>query len=299
MTHKSILTLLSVLLLCLSLGSCKKDEPDKKIKLHVALQQEIMLVGQTQQLDVMVLPAGTAYSCESSDSKIVTVTKEGLITAVALGKADVKVTAGDVTESVTVSVETIDKSRYLGLDASDEDKEYYAPIYIPTRESFLPHRSDLFKAAMEPFGWKFERYSEDPESKVLYYFASPRKVDANGKENPEEPKYCMDAVVYFHSPEGAAPVHIRMVANKLYPKDYMVDPSEFTSPQDLDIQKAFLAIVKHYGFTEDARFTKLAGDSAYEAYNKSFDPAQPLRGVMYTVKQGHNYELYFQIDYTK
>ena len=77
----------------------------------------------------------------------------------------------------------------------------------------------------------------------------------------------------------------------------MADPDTFTNPDDLDVQEALLEIMKHYGFTEDAHFTKLSGDSAYEAYNTKFDPKVPLRGVMFTEKKGDAYELTFQISY--
>lgn len=300
MTQKKLITLVTILICCMGLGACK--EKDKPVEVKISIPESVeLLVGDTYKLPVAIYPKNTKFTLESSNPQVATVSAEGLITAIAEGVADIKVTAGNVSKETKVSVLKnieISKSRYLGLDAPADEQKFFAPIYIPELKDFKPNHVALFKSALHPYGWIFKPYEDDPECKVLYYFESPRKLNKNGKEIPDQYQFCMDALVYYHTPQDlGAPVYIQLIPNKLYPKDYMVDPSTFTDPQDLDQQNALLEIVKHYGFTEDAKFTKISGDSAYEAYNTKFDPEQPLRGLMYTVKAGGRYELYFQISY--
>ena len=300
MTQKNLITLFTILICCIGLGACKEKDKPADVKISVPESVEL-LVGDTYKLPVAVYPKGTKPNFESSNPQIVTISAEGVLTAIAEGTANVKISAGEVSKETKVSVLKnieIGKSRYLGIDAPADEQKFFAPIYIPELNEFKSNNLAHFKAALHPYGWIFKPYEDDPKCKVLYYFESPRKLDGNGKEILDQYQFCMDALVYFHTPQDpGAPVYIQLIPNKLYAKDYMADPSTFTDPQDLDQQNALLEIIKHYGFTEDAHFTKLGGDSAYEAYNTKFDPEQPLRGVMYTVKAGGRYELYFQINY--
>lgn len=302
MTQKKLITLVTILICCIGLGSCKgKDKPaDVKISVPESLD---LLVGDTEELEVAVYPKGVKPTFESSNTQVATISAKGVIKAIAEGTADIKTTAGNVSKVTKVSVIKpidVDKSRYLGIDAPADEQKIFAPIYIPELKDFKPDRIALFKSALHTTGWIFKPYEDDPKCKVLYYFESPRKLDKNGKEIPNQFQFCMDALVYYHTPQQpGAPVHIQLVANIYYPKDYMADPSTFTDPEDLEKQNALLEIVKHYGFTEDAKFTKLGGDSAYVAYNKKFDPETPLRGAMFTVNKGGRYELYFQINYDR
>lgn len=302
MTQKKLITLVTILICCIGLGACKeKDKPvDVKISVPESLE---LLVGDTQKLAVAVYPKSVKPTFESSNTEVATVCAEGVIKAIAEGTVDIKTTAGNVSKVTKVSVIkpiNVDKSRYLGLDAPADEQKFFAPIYIPDSTNFKPNHIAHFKSALHPYGWIFKPYEDDPECKVLYYFESPRKLDKNGKEIPDQYQFCMDALVYYHTPQDpGAPVHIQLIPNTYYSKDYMVDPSTFTDPQDLEQQNKLLKIVKHYGFTEDAKFTKLGGDSAYVAYNTKFDPKTPLRGAMFTVKAGGRYELYFQINYVR
>ncbi len=63
-------------------------------------------VGGTRQLKVNVSPdtADQSVSWETSDSSIVAVDNNGLIEAVSAGSAQIKATAGDITDEVTVNV---------------------------------------------------------------------------------------------------------------------------------------------------------------------------------------------------
>lgn len=194
----------------------------------------------------------------------------------------------------------IDKSRYLGLDASAEDQQYFAPIYIPKEEDFKPDKLDLFKSAVTPFGWIYEAEPKDPEGKLFYRFVSPNKKDENGKEIDTKSQFCMDFLAYNHSMPGA-PVHIRMGLYRHFPMDYLVKPETFTEPKDLKVQQELLKIMEHYGFTEDAQFTVLGKDNAYVAYNTKFDPKTPLRGVMFTEREEDHpgFRLTFQISYDR
>jgi Bacterial Ig-like domain (group 2). len=297
MRQKKIISLLSALLVGLSLNACR--ETPKKVELTVTPDHAELLPGSTQQLSITVLPEDTKYSIESSDNKIATVSKTGLIIAISAGNTDIKVSAGETFKVVKITVKAISPSRYLGINGSDKEKKFFAPIYIPEQKDFTANNISLFKAAMGPSGWIFKPHEEDPDSKITYYFESPRKLDKNGNPIPREPQFCMDAVVYYHSLSGKEPF-IHIVANKEYSKDYMVDPSNFTSPQDVDIQNTLLEIVKHYGFTEEGKFLKVGNDNAYQAYNTSLDPNVPLTGLMYTSRvDEHGYGLFFQINYGK
>lgn len=299
MTQKNLITLFTLLICCMGLGACKEKDNEQPVEVKLGITKTVdLLIGDTYKLEVNVSPKDLKVTFESTNTQIVTVSEQGILKAIAEGQAEVKATAGGVTKVCKVSVtkpDDIDKSRYLGLDASAEDQKYFAPIYIPTEEEFVPDNLHFFKSAVSPYGWIYQQQEPEAE-KLLYYFASPRKLDDNGKEIPEEAQFCMDALIYNHSIPGA-PLHIKLIPNKHYPKDYMADPDTFTDPDDLDVQEALLEIMKHYGFTEDVHFTKLSGDSAYEAYNTTFDPKVPLRGVMFTEKKGDAYELTFQISY--
>ena len=301
MTQKKLITIITLLICCVGLGACKEKDNERPVDVKISVPKSVeLLVGDTYKLPVAVYPKGTKPNFESSNPQIVTVNAEGVLTAVAEGTANVKVSAGEVSKETKVSVFKnieISKSRYLGIDAPADEQKFFAPIYIPELKDFKAENVAHFKAALRPCGWIYEPYEDDPECKVLYHFVSPRKLDKNGKEIPEQYQFCMDALVYKHTPDDKDDPYIWLVPNKLYAKDYMADPDTFDNPQDLDQQNKLLKIIKHYGFTEDAKFTKLSGDSAYEAYNTKFDPKQPLRGVMYTVKAGGRYELYFQISY--
>ena len=299
MTQKKLITLVTILICCIGLGACKEKDKPADVKISVPESLEL-LVGDTEELAVAVYPKSVKPTFESSNTRVATVCAKGVIKAIAEGTADIKTTAGNVSKVTKVSVIksiNVDKSRYLGLDAPADEQKFFAPIYIPELKDFKPNSIALFKSALHPYDWRWEPYEDDPKSKVLYYFTSPRKLDKNGKEIPDQYQFCMDALVYYHTPQDAKVPYIQLIPSKLYSKDYMADPSTFTDPQDIDKQNALLEIVKHYGFTEDAKFTKLGGDSAYVAYNTKVDPKTPLRGAMFTVKAGGRYELYFQISY--
>lgn len=219
-----------------------------------------------------------------------------LICGMALGACKGK--SDEPTPTPNNKLANIDKSRYLGLDASAEEQKYFAPIYIPKKEDFKSGKLDLFKSAVTPFGWIYEAEANDPEGKRLYRFVSPNKKDENGKEIAETSQFCMDFLAYNHSMPGA-PIHIRMGLFRHFAMDYLVDPETFTEPKDLQVQKELLKIMEHYGFTEDGQFTVLSGDNAYVAYNTKFDPETPLRGVMFTEQEKDHpgYRLTFQISY--
>ncbi|WP_304286876.1 Ig-like domain-containing protein [Porphyromonas uenonis] len=301
MTQKKLITLVTILICCMGLGACKGKDKPVEVKISVPESVEL-LVGDTEELAVAVYPKNVKPTFESSNTQVATISDKGVIKAIAVGTADIKTTAGNVSKVTKVSVIKpidVDKSRYLGIDAPADQQKEFAPIYIPDSTNFTPNHIAHFKSALHPYGWIFKTYEEDPRCKVLYYFESPRKLDEKGKEIPEKPQFCMDALVYYHTPEDAKYPYIQLIPNRLYPKDYMATPETFDDPQDLEQQEALLSIMKHYGFTEDAKFTVLSGDNAYVAYNRKFDPKTPLRGVMFTVNKGGQYELYFQISYVR
>ena len=195
MTQKKLITLVTILICCIGLGACKEKDKPADVKISVPESLEL-LVGDTEELEVAVYPKGVKPTFESSNTQVATVCAKGVIKAIAEGTADIKTTAGNVSKVTKVSVLkkiSVDKSRYLGIDAPADKQKFFAPIYIPELKDFKPNNIALFKSALRPYGWIFKPYEDDLKCKVLYYFESPRKLDKNGKEIPEQYQFCMDA----------------------------------------------------------------------------------------------------------
>lgn len=77
-------------------------------------RSEMLKVGETVQLSAVTYPvsvtaAATQFTYQSSDPSVVTVDGSGLVTAVAVGTADITVSAGAMTASCTVNVVGDDK----------------------------------------------------------------------------------------------------------------------------------------------------------------------------------------------
>lgn len=77
-----------------------------------------MLVGQTQQLSPVVLPEGATdkLSYASSDESVVAVSNKGVVQALALGTARVTVTAGAVSTSYDITVQTDTSTWVVEMD---------------------------------------------------------------------------------------------------------------------------------------------------------------------------------------
>lgn len=138
MTQKNLITLVTLLICCMGLGACKEKDNEQPVDVKLGITKSVdLLVGDTYELEVNVSPKDLKVTFESTNTQVVTVCEKGVLKAIAEGQAEVKATAGGVTKVCKVSVtkpDDVDRSRYLGLDASAEDQKYYAPIYIFQRK---------------------------------------------------------------------------------------------------------------------------------------------------------------------
>lgn len=99
---KKLTVILTAALLLVGLGSCKKDPAATSLVLS---PKEVTLkVGETQQLTATVKPDKAAVTYSSDKPEVATVDKNGLITAVAVGKATISATAGTLTRKCAVTV---------------------------------------------------------------------------------------------------------------------------------------------------------------------------------------------------
>lgn len=99
---KKLTVILTAALLLVGLGSCKKDPAATSLKLDPT--SVTLKVGETQQLTATVKPDKAAVTYSSDKPEVATVDKNGLITAVAVGKATISATAGTLTRKCAVTV---------------------------------------------------------------------------------------------------------------------------------------------------------------------------------------------------
>lgn len=99
---KKLTVILTAALLLVGLGSCKKDPAATSLKLDPT--SVTLKVGETQQLTATVKPDKAAVTYSSDKPEVATVDKNGLITAVAVGKATISAKAGTLTKRCAVTV---------------------------------------------------------------------------------------------------------------------------------------------------------------------------------------------------
>lgn len=99
---KKLTVILTAALLLVGLGSCKKDPAATSLKLDPT--SVTLKVGETKQLTATVKPDKATVTYSSDNKEVATVDKNGLITAVAVGKATISATAGTLTRKCAVTV---------------------------------------------------------------------------------------------------------------------------------------------------------------------------------------------------
>lgn len=99
---KKLTVILTAALLLVGLGSCKKDPAATSLKLDPT--SVTLKVGETKQLTATVKPDKATVTYSSDNEKVATVDKNGLITAVAVGKATISAKAGTLTRKCAVTV---------------------------------------------------------------------------------------------------------------------------------------------------------------------------------------------------
>lgn len=79
MTQKNLIALVTLLICCMGLGSCKEknNEPPVEVKLGITKSVDL-LVGETYKLEVNVSPKDLKVTFESTNTQVVTVCEKGL-----------------------------------------------------------------------------------------------------------------------------------------------------------------------------------------------------------------------------
>ena len=112
-------------------------------------------IDETNQLDVLFFPENAAdypkLIWESDDDKVVTVSQEGLVTAVGVGTAVVTARTNDGSLSETCAVKVW---KYKDLEFSEEIYRVWGGAEHPTQITFTPTPST---AVAEDFIWELER----------------------------------------------------------------------------------------------------------------------------------------------
>lgn len=112
-------------------------------------------IDETKQLDVLFFPENAAdypkLIWESDDDKVVTVSQEGLVTAVGVGTAVVTARTNDGSLSETCAVKVW---KYKDLEFSEEIYRVWGGAEHPTQITFTPTPST---AVAEDFIWELER----------------------------------------------------------------------------------------------------------------------------------------------
>lgn len=112
-------------------------------------------IEETKQLDVLFFPENAnnypKLIWESDDDKVATVSEEGLVTAVGIGKAVVTARTNDGSLSETCAVKVW---KYKDLEFSEEIYRVWGGAEHPTQITFTPTPST---AVAEDFIWELER----------------------------------------------------------------------------------------------------------------------------------------------
>ena len=106
---KKLLTVLSLILLVVGLGSCSKDQKQPSIaptKLSLTPTEIILKVGESKQLTASVEPKGNTPTVifASDNQEVATVDANGLVKAVAEGTANITAKVGELVEQCAVTV---------------------------------------------------------------------------------------------------------------------------------------------------------------------------------------------------
>ena len=160
MNHHFFKTILAgALAAAMILGvGCKKSPSGVKVTVTAFSLSATSLelkIDETNQLDVLFFPENAAdypkLIWESDDDKVVTVSQEGLVTAVGVGEAVVtaRTNDGSLSENCAVKV-----WKYKDLEFSEEIYRVWGGAEHPTRITFTPTPST---AVAEDFIWELER----------------------------------------------------------------------------------------------------------------------------------------------
>ena len=144
--------------LILGVAGCKKAPSGAKVTVTAFSLSATSLelkIEETKQLDVLFFPENAAdypkLIWESDDDKVVTVSQEGLVTAVGVGRAVVTARTNDGSLAETCAVKVW---KYKDLEFSEEIYRVWGGAEHPTQITFTPTPST---AVAEDFIWELER----------------------------------------------------------------------------------------------------------------------------------------------
>ena len=139
-------------------AGCKKSPSGVKVTVTAFSLSATSLelkIDETNQLDVLFFPENAAdypkLIWESDNDKVVTVSQEGLVTAVGVGTAVVTARTNDGSLSETCAVKVW---KYKDLEFSEEIYRVWGGAEHPTQITFTPTPST---AVAEDFIWELER----------------------------------------------------------------------------------------------------------------------------------------------
>ena len=137
-------------------AGCKKAPPVVNVTAFSLSATSLELkIDETKQLDVLFFPEDAnnypKLIWESDNDKVVTVSQEGLVTAVGVGEAVVTARTNDGSLSETCAVKVW---KYKDLEFSEEIYRVWGGAEHPTQITFTPTPST---AVAEDFIWKLER----------------------------------------------------------------------------------------------------------------------------------------------
>ena len=137
-------------------AGCKKAPPVVNVTAFSLSATSLELkIEETKQQDVLFFPENAnnypKLIWESDDDKVATVSEEGLVTAVGVGKAVVTARTNDGSLSETCAVKVW---KYKDLEFSEEIYRVWGGAEHPTRITFTPTPST---AVAEDFIWELER----------------------------------------------------------------------------------------------------------------------------------------------
>ncbi|MBR0229802.1 MAG: Ig domain-containing protein [Erysipelotrichaceae bacterium] len=139
---KKIVAIMIALLVVVSLGGCKPDEPVKATEITFAEGEKTFKEkGETYQIQATVKPDNTAdktLKYVSNDTGVCTVNDQGLVTAVGRGETTITVSCGEVSANFKVKVDIVEVTAvyYNVLADSITSEQYYPTLTLYSNGTF-------------------------------------------------------------------------------------------------------------------------------------------------------------------
>lgn len=261
----------------LMVSACSPKTPEVSIKLTVSPSLLKVKVGEVGSIKAKVTPEETAIAFSSTDNKIATVNEKGEVKGVAEGTTTIIVKAGEKTKKVSVLVY---KSKIDDPEIDDPEIDYSArmignkdnklapPFYIPER-ALMKERFEEIKAANKPFGWRYINKLLNKDADQYGYYFAPITEDG---EDYIDDRY-VKVIQYDYPQDSQDKVRIALFT------EIYEDQNPFATEPG---KKMVKEIAEAYGFTEDGKFDKIAGNRpVYIAFNRKLGNDEQLSIIIY------------------